>query len=72
MPVTHFVMFDSTEGGPVAINVVNVTYVRERIDGNGAFISFFGEDGVGVPGSVAEVVAKLSAEQGTPASGKRG
>lgn len=61
MPATKFVLFDSIEGGTVAVNVDNVTYVRERIDGNGVFISFLGDDGVGVPGTVAEVAAKLSA-----------
>jgi len=61
MLATHFVIFDSTEGGVVAVNVANVTYVRERVDGNGVFISFLGDDGVGVPGSVEEVAARLSA-----------
>ncbi len=64
MPPTNFVLFDSIEGGSVAINVANVTYVRDRIDGNGVFISFFGEDGVGVPGAVADVVARLSTGPG--------
>ena len=64
MALTNFIMFDSTEGGTVAINVANVTYVRDRVDGNGAFISFLGDDGVGVPGSVEEVAAKLNAFSG--------
>lgn len=56
-----FIVFDATEGGQVAINVANVTHVRPRVDGNGMFIAFIGEDGVGVPGTLEEVITKLTA-----------
>lgn len=58
---TKFILLDATEGGQVAINVANVTHVRPRVDGNGMFVAFIGEDGVGVPGTLQEVVGKLMA-----------
>lgn len=59
---TKFIFFEATEGGQIAVNVANVTYVRPRVDGNGMFIAFLGEDGVGVPGTLQEVVRKLMAK----------
>ena len=55
-----FVMFKSVEGEPVAVHIDNVTYVRPRIDGDGVLIAFPGDDGVGVQGTLAEVVRALT------------
>lgn len=54
-----FALFKSVDGEPVAIHVDNVTYVRPRIDGDGVLIAFPGDDGVGVQGSLLEVVNTL-------------
>jgi hypothetical protein len=54
-----FALFRTVEGEPVAVNVEKVTYVRPRIDGNGILIAFPGDDGVGVEGSLMEVVNAL-------------
>lgn len=53
------VLFETTDGEPVAVNVDNVTYLRPRVDGNGVLIAFPGDDGVGVKGTLEEVMAKL-------------
>ncbi|GGC01009.1 hypothetical protein GCM10011494_19490 [Novosphingobium endophyticum] len=62
MSTNQFIIFDATEGGQVAVNVAKVALVRPRVDGNGMFISFLGDDGVGVPGTLKEVVEKLTAK----------
>lgn len=53
------VMLETTDGEPVGVNIDNVTYVRPRVDGNGVLIAFPGDDGIGVKGTLDEVVAKL-------------
>jgi hypothetical protein len=52
-------MLETTDGEPVGVNVDNVTYVRPRVDGHGVLIAFPGDDGIGVKGTLDEVVAKL-------------
>lgn len=54
-----FVVFKAVEGGMVAVRKNNITYARPRIDGNGVFIAFPGDDGVGVEGTLDEVLAAL-------------
>jgi hypothetical protein len=54
-----FAFFKAVEGGTVAVRTDNVTYVRTRVDGNGVFIAFPGDDGVGVEGPLERVVAAL-------------
>lgn len=54
-----FVVFDTIEGGQVAVRVDSVTYLRTRVDGDGTLIAFPGDDGVSVVGSVNDVVAAL-------------
>lgn len=54
-----FALFRTVEGERVAVNVEQVTYVRPRIDGNGILIAFAGDDGVGVEGTLVEVVNAL-------------
>ena len=53
------VIFETTDGERIAVNAYNVTYVRPRVDGQGTLIAFPGDDGVGVRGTVEEVIAKL-------------
>jgi hypothetical protein len=56
-----FAFFTTVDGEPVAVHVDQVIYVRPRIDGNGILIAFAGDDGVGVRGTMQEVVASLKA-----------
>ena len=56
------VIFETTDGETIGINAYNVTYVRPRVDGNGTLIAFPGDDGVGVKGTVEEVISKLNPE----------
>lgn len=57
--VTKLVIFETTDGEPIGVNVDNVTYVRPRVDGNGVLIAFPGDDGVGVKGTLEDVISKL-------------
>lgn len=56
------VIFETTDGETIGVNAYNVTYVRPRVDGNGTLIAFPGDDGVGVKGTVEEVISKLNPE----------
>lgn len=65
----EFAFFRTVDGESVAINIDNVTYVRPRIDGHGILIAFQGDDGIGVQGTLQDVVDALCT---LPPNGRNG